>query len=66
MQREITLKQIGYVVKGEAELNLWGGGTGSIDMEPVVIDELTTENVIRSINDNQFDFPPSLTSFHIY
>ena len=54
MQREITLKQVGYVVKGEAELNLWGGGTGSIPMEPVTIDELTTENVIRSINDNGF------------
>ena len=54
MQREITLKQVGYVVKGEAELNLWGGGTGSICMEERRIDELTTENVIRSINDSQF------------
>ena len=54
MQREITLKQIGYRVKGEAELNLWGGGPGSIVMRPTDIDELTTENVIRSINDNGF------------
>lgn len=54
MQREITLKQIGYRVKGETELNLWGGGTGSIVMESTDIEELTTENVIRSINDNGF------------
>lgn len=54
MERTITLKQIGYRVEGEAELNLWGGGTGSIAMQPTDIDELTTENVIRSINDNGF------------
>jgi hypothetical protein len=54
MQREITLRQIGYVVKGEVDLNLWGGGTGSIVMEPQRIDELTTENVLRSINDNSY------------
>ena len=54
MERTITLKQKGYRVEGEVELNLWGGGTGSIDMQPTDIDELTTENVIRSINDNGF------------
>lgn len=52
--RTIELKQVGYRVKGEVELNLWGGGTGSITMQPTDIEELTTENVIRSINDNGF------------
>lgn len=52
--RTITLKQKGYRVKGETELNLWGGGTGSVVMQPTDIEELTTENVIRSINDNGF------------
>ena len=52
--RTITLKQKGYRVEGEVELNLWGGGTGSIAMQPTDIEELTTENVMRSINDNGF------------
>lgn len=52
--RTITLKQKGYRVEGEVELNLWGGGTGSVVMQPTDIEELTTENVIRSINDNGF------------
>ena len=52
--RTIELKQVGYRVKGEVELNLWGGGTGSTIIRPTDIEELTTENVIRSINDNGF------------
>ena len=52
--RTIELKQIGYRVKGEVELNLWCGGTGSTIIRPTDIEELTTENVIRSINDNGF------------
>ena len=54
MKRQIVLNQIGYRVKGEAELNLWGGGTGSIAMEHRDIDELTVENVLKEINDNGF------------
>lgn len=52
--RTIELKQIGYRVKGEVELNLWGGGKSFIVMQPTDIEELTTENIIRSINDNGF------------
>ena len=54
MTKQITLNQIGYRIKGEAILNLWGGGAGSIPMQSKDIVELTTENVIRSINDNGF------------
>lgn len=54
MHREVTLKQIGYVVSGTATINLWGGGKGDIDMKPTRITELTTENVLRAINDNGF------------
>ena len=54
MKRQIVLNQIGYRVKGETALNLWGGGIGSITMKPTDIDELTVENVLKSINDNSF------------
>mgnify|MGYP003316463622 CR=1 FL=1 len=54
MSRQIVLNQIGYVVKGEALLNLWGGGQGTIPMNPTFIEELTTENVLKAINDNGF------------
>lgn len=54
MTRELTIKQVGYEISGVATLNLWGGGQGKITMEHVVIDELTTENVLRAVNDNGF------------
>ena len=54
MSRQIVLNQIGYVVKGEALLNLWGGGQGTVLMNPTFIEELTTENVLKAINDNGF------------
>lgn len=54
MKREITLKQVGYRITGTATLNLWGGGQGSIDIKPSILAELTTEGVIKSINDNGF------------
>lgn len=54
MVRTITLRQIGYTIKGEATLNLWGGGEGVIPMKPVVIPELDTGRVLGAINDNGF------------
>ena len=54
MPRQIVLNQIGYVVKGEALLNLWGGGQGTVPVNPTFIEELTTENVLKAINDNGF------------
>lgn len=50
----ITLEKVGYFVTGEVVLNLWGGGQGSIEMKPTLIEELTKENIINSINDNGF------------
>lgn len=52
--RTKTLKQIGYEVCGQLTMNLWGGGTGVIEMKPTAIQELNTENVLRAINDNGF------------
>ena len=54
MHREVTLKQQGYIVSGTVRLHCWGGGEGDMEMKPVKITELTTENVLKSINDNGF------------
>ena len=54
MVRTITLRQIGYTIRGEATLNLWGGGEGVIPMKPVIIPELETGRVLGAINDNGF------------
>ena len=52
--RTLTLKQVGYLITGTVTLNLWGGGTGDIDMKPIEIEELNTSNVLSAINDNGF------------
>jgi hypothetical protein len=54
--KQITLQQTGYVIKGLATLNLWGGGQGEIEMNAVTIpcDKLTHKNILRCINDGQF------------
>ena len=52
--RTKTLKQIGYEVSGQLTMNMWGGGKGTIEMQPRQFQELTTENVLRSVNDSGF------------
>ena len=52
--KQVTLNQVGYVVGGEALLNLWGGGQGTIEMNETTIDNLTIENILKSINDGGF------------
>ena len=54
--QQITLNHVGYSIEGEAVLNLWGGGQGTIEMKKVRInkDELTVENILSAINDGQF------------
>ena len=52
--RTLTLNQTGYLIEGTTTLNLWGGGTGDIVMESVKLEELSTEEVLKAINDNGF------------
>ena len=54
--QQITLNHVGYSIEGEAVLNLWGGGQGTIEMNTIRInkDELTVENILSAINDGQF------------
>ena len=55
-QKQITLKQIGWIIKGTAYLNLWGGGQGSIEMERKVVPlgQLTRAKLLGAVNDNGF------------
>ena len=50
------INQIGIVVGGEATLSLWGGGTGTIEMEEyfLPLDKVTPKNILRCVNDNGF------------
>lgn len=54
--KQITLNHRGYEIRGRALLNLWGGGQGEIEMNPVFIPgyNLTHTNIKRSVNDNGF------------
>ncbi len=54
--QQITLNHVGYSIEGEAVLNLWGGGQGTIKMNTIRInkDELTVENILSAINDSGF------------
>jgi len=54
--RKITLEQIGYMVDGEAMINLWGGGSGTIEMDKsrIPLRRMSKDNLLRCVNDGQF------------
>ncbi len=58
MQKEIvtTSKLIGIEITGIAILNMWGGGSGEIEMEKyfLPLEHITKDNIIRCVNDNGF------------
>ena len=56
IQKEITLKQIGWQISGVANINLWGGGSGEIDMKSsfIRLRELTYSKFLSCINDGGF------------
>lgn len=51
-----TITQTGILVKGQAFLNLWGGGQASIEMSPVFIPNknISGNNILRAVNDAGF------------
>lgn len=54
-ERKITLKQVGWKIKGIATINYWGGGQGKIEMDSsTIIGNLTKDKLIACINDGQF------------
>ena len=57
--KQLVLNQIGYYITGEATLNLWGGGTGTINIKPTILETNnipTKEDILKAnvINDNGF------------
>src|SRR5690606_4512895 len=53
---EITLKQLGYLIRGKAVINFWGGGQGIVAMSETVIPlgKLTKQTLLASVNDGGF------------
>ncbi len=52
--KTITLKKVGYVVKGVADLTAWGGGNGCIPMKPFTVKDIRQKTLLANINDNGF------------
>ena len=56
MKKTKLITQTGFMISGEAVLELWGGGTGTIEMQPVFLpyEKMTPKNILRCVNDNGF------------
>lgn len=56
MTRTVTLKQIGWTIRGQAFVTTWYGRQGIADMKPtfVPLGKLTRDKVHCSINDGGF------------
>ena len=52
--KTITLKKTGYVVKGVADLTLWGDSNACIEMNPFKIKTLSEKVLLKNINDAGF------------
>jgi len=52
--KTITLKKVGYVIKGISDLKPWGGGNCCVEMTPFKIKTLTKKNLKHNINDAGF------------
>lgn len=54
--KKITVALVGYDVVGTATLNLWGGGTGEIEMDRTRLapEHFSKDNVLRCVNDAGF------------
>ena len=65
--KTVTLKQVGYLVGGESVINLWGGGSGSIQMDSTFIPlgKMNKSNLLGCINDGGFGCE-SIDSADIY
>ena len=53
MNKKVTLKHVGFFCDGQALLNLWGGGQGTIEMDSWKTKTDTKEEIVKNINDGQ-------------
>lgn len=49
-----TISQTGFLITGVADLTLWGGDNGCIEMTPFEVDAPTEENILANLNDGGF------------
>ena len=56
MVRTKTITQIGYIVSGTATVSMWGGGSGTIEMNRTFIplEKFSKTNTLRCVNDGGF------------
>ena len=54
MKTKVTLKKVGYQIKGVSDLTPWGGGNGCIDMKPFNTKTMRKAEVLANINDAGF------------
>lgn len=54
MKKTVTLKMIGYWITGIADLTMWGGGNGCIEMKPFETKSRSKKALLAGINDNGF------------
>lgn len=54
--RKVTLKQIGYTIRGASLINLWGSGQGEMSMDSsfISLDIFSKTALLKCINDGQF------------
>jgi hypothetical protein len=66
--KQIQLNQTGWLITGEAEIYLWGGGTCNIEMDKKKIDgELTRKKLLSCVNDGRFGCEAILgAEIHVY
>jgi len=52
--KTITLKMVGYVVKGIADVKPWGGGNACIAMDSFKVNSIAKKVLLGNINDGGF------------
>lgn len=52
--KTLTLKKTGYTIKGVADLTMWGGGNGCIEMKSFDVKNISVKTLLKNINDNGF------------
>ena len=53
-KKTLTLELTGYIMKGVADITLWGGDKACIEMTPVRLRSLEEDNIKTHLNDAGF------------
>ena len=56
MKKQVTLTLTGFTITGEATLEMWGGGQGTIQIRETFLEKelFSKDNILRCVNDNGF------------